>query len=71
MILFSSSDRCAAAHDGEVGFDVFLCLPLKSVLCSVISPFVLTRELLPVLKKTASELDSDVRVVVVRKTLEY
>jgi hypothetical protein len=33
---------------------------------SAISPFVLTRELLPVLKQTAAEPDSDVRVVVVR-----
>ncbi|KIM51165.1 hypothetical protein SCLCIDRAFT_143847 [Scleroderma citrinum Foug A] len=38
---------------------------LTFVLCSVISPFVLTRELLPVLKKTSSQSDSDVRVVIV------
>ncbi|KAL4063800.1 hypothetical protein J3A83DRAFT_4454256 [Scleroderma citrinum] len=32
---------------------------------SLISPFVLTRELLPILKKTASHPDSDVRIIVV------
>ncbi|KAG6330448.1 hypothetical protein ID866_8642 [Astraeus odoratus] len=32
---------------------------------SLISPFVLTRELLPLLRKTASQPDSDVRIVVV------
>ncbi|KIK10437.1 hypothetical protein PISMIDRAFT_691025 [Pisolithus microcarpus 441] len=32
---------------------------------SLVSPFVLTRELLPILRKTASQSDSDVRIVVV------
>ena len=46
-------------------FQTFLYSFLKFVLCSVINPFVLTRELLPALKKTASQSDSDVRVVIV------
>lgn len=38
--------------------------------CSLISPFVLTRELLPILRKTASHPESDVRIVVVREALK-
>ena len=34
---------------------------------SVISPFVFTRELMPVLNRTAAEPNSDVRVIVVRR----
>ena len=34
---------------------------------SLISPFVLTRELLPILRKTASHPESDVRIVMVRE----
>ncbi|KAL4079943.1 hypothetical protein V8B97DRAFT_2002394 [Scleroderma yunnanense] len=37
----------------------------KIMVVNLISPFVLTRELLPVLKKTASQSNSDVRVVMV------
>jgi hypothetical protein len=36
---------------------------------SVISPFVLTRELMPVLNQTAAEANPDVRVVVVCRVL--
>ncbi|KIK15904.1 hypothetical protein PISMIDRAFT_114291 [Pisolithus microcarpus 441] len=39
-----------------------------NVISSLVSPFVLTRELLPTLKKTASQPDSDVRIVVVAST---
>ena len=68
MSLFSLtfSDRRAGDHGGQVCLsDVPLYLLFKFILCSVISPFVLTRELLPALKKTASQPDSDVRVVIV------
>ncbi|KAI5981530.1 NAD(P)-binding protein [Pisolithus albus] len=37
----------------------------KTMMVNLISPFVLTRELLPILRKTASQPDSDVRIVVV------
>ncbi|KAL4079945.1 hypothetical protein V8B97DRAFT_1864678 [Scleroderma yunnanense] len=37
----------------------------KIMVVNLISPFVLTRELLPILKKTASHPDSDVRIIVV------
>jgi len=58
------SHRRAADHDCQVRLpDIPLYPLLKFVPCSVISPFVFTRELLPVLKKTASQSDSDVRVV--------
>ena len=61
-----SSDRRAADHDCQVCLsDIPLYSLLRFVLCSVISPFVLTRELLPALKKAASQPDSDVRVVTV------
>ncbi|KIM59867.1 hypothetical protein SCLCIDRAFT_125341 [Scleroderma citrinum Foug A] len=46
-----------------------LHIPLYSlltfVLCSIISPFILTQELLPVLKKTSSQSGSDIRVIIV------
>lgn len=40
----------------------------KTTMVNLVSPFVLTRELLPILRKTASQSDSDVRIVVVAST---
>ncbi|KAI6169777.1 hypothetical protein EDD17DRAFT_1748907 [Pisolithus thermaeus] len=37
----------------------------KTMMVNLVSPFVLTRELLPILRKTAAQPDSDVRIVVV------
>ena len=54
----------------KVGTLRIFLTPDHSTSCfpSLISPFVLTRELLPVLRKTASHPESDVRIVVVRET---
>ncbi|KIM51177.1 hypothetical protein SCLCIDRAFT_12194 [Scleroderma citrinum Foug A] len=55
-------------HNAAIMFGPYEILPdgvQEIMVVNVISPFVLTRELLPALKKTASQSDSDVRVVTV------
>ena len=62
-------------HPKVDGREVSLSDPLHApkfdaIPFSLINPFVLTRELLPVLQKTASHPDSDVRIIVVREGLQ-
>lgn len=55
-------------HNAAAVFETYEIMPdgvQRIMVVNLISPFVLTRELLPVLKNTASQPESDVRVVVI------
>jgi len=55
-------------HNAAALLEAYEILPdgvQRVMVVNLISPFVLTRELLPLLKKTASQPDSDVRIIVV------